>query len=257
MLNTQNLNNLKAIFDFDPHSEDIFSVQGRMRALLEIYKSNEELSNLQDFLKVYLIVTEKVVDSRFQSKKLFQNPTLLNKLDVMFASYYFKAIKPYIFKGGAKSPWIKSSILSTQNNIPFANVLMGINSHINGDLALSLLELNFNNKEDYDKISRILNAVIPNILSYLAFERMDFFGASGLILQPLIESEFNKIIVKWREDAYSNYLFLKKSDNLKVHTKYIKDLAETASEKIYNIFKEELLNPINLVKNLNSIEVRL
>jgi len=248
---------IKQLLNFDVENEDIYSVQGRMRALIEYYKNNPELACLQDFLKVYCLVTEKVVDSRFEKEKFFNNVRQLNSLDVIFCHYYFDAVEEYIFKGSTKAPWVNCFRISSEHNSPFINALMGINSHINGDLPLCLLKLDFNSQKDFDKVSSILNAVIPNVLSYLAFERMDFYGAFGLLAKKFIEEEFNELIVKWRFNAYQNYLKLKKSKNIEKDIRFIKESTETISENIYNIFKNEILNPINLIKDLNNLEVKL
>lgn len=257
MSHSNELTSIKQLLTFDAQNEDIFSIQGRMRALSEYYKSHQELTYLRDFLKVYSLVTEKVVDSRFGKEKFFENVNQLNKLDVIFCRYYFDAVEDYIFKGTTRSPWVSSFKISNEHNTPFVNVLLGINSHINGDLPVCLYELNFNNKNDYDKVNAILNAVIPNILSYLAFERMDFLGTFGLFAKKFVEEEFNILIVKWRNDAFDNYLKLKKSKNPKKDIQIIRESTETISENIYNIFKSEIFNPINLIKDLNNLEVKL
>lgn len=257
MSHTNELTSIKQLLTFDVQTEDIFSIQGRMRALNEYYKSHKELAYLRDFLRVYSLVTEKVVDSRFGKEKFFSNVDQLNKLDVIFCDYYFNAVEDYIFKGATRSPWVNTFRISSENNTPFVNVLLGINSHINGDLAVCLYKLNFRNKDDYDKVNAILNAVIPNILSYLAFERMDFLGTFGLFARKFIEKEFNRLIVKWRNDAFENYLKLKKSKNPEKDIKLIRESTETISENIYNIFKSEIFNPINLINDLNNLEVKI
>lgn len=257
MSNSYEIDSLKDLLNFDYKTEDIYSVQGRMRALIEYYKINSELACLRDFLKVYCLVTEKVVDSRFQQDKYFSNVRELNKLDVIFCHYYFRAVKEYVMHGATISPWVNSFRISSEHNAPFINVLMGINSHINGDLPICLLEMDFKSKSDFDKVSSILYAVIPSVLSYLAFERMDFYGAFGLLAKKFIEDEFNTLIVKWRSNAYNNYKKLKNSKNTSKDIKFIKESTETISENIYNIFKNEVLNPINLINDLNKLEVIL
>lgn len=257
MSHSNELASIKQLLTFDVKTEDIFSIQGRMRALNEYYKSNTDLAYLRDFLKVYSLVTEKVVDSRFGKEKFFTNVNQLNKLDVIFCKYYFDAVEDYIFKGTTRSPWVNSFRISSEHNAPFVNVLLGINSHINGDLPICLYELNFANKGDYDKVNAILNAVIPNILSYLAFERMDFFGTFSLFAKKFIEEEFNTLIVNWRDNAFENYQKLKKSKNPQKDIKIIRESTETISENIYNIFKNEIINPIRLIKDLNNLEIKL
>ncbi len=257
MTNSHELKNLKDLLNFDAENEDIYSVEGRMRALLDYFKSNKEFEFLQDFLKVYYLVTEKVVDSRLAKTELFKDSKNLNKLDAVFCSLYFNAVNDYIFNGSPKEPWVNTFKLSTLNNYPFVNVLMGINSHINGDLAVALNQINFKNEQDFDKVSSILYAVIPSVMGYLAFERMDLFGAVGLIARQFVENEFNVLIVKWRDDSYDNYLKLKKSKNIKKDISYIKKSTELLSENIYNVFKSEIFNPVNLINDLNKMEVRL
>jgi hypothetical protein len=257
MSRSYQLTSIKQLLEFDANSEDIFSIQGRMRALNEFFKTGKDYAALQDFIKVYLLVTERVVDSRFGQEKYFTNIKKLNELDVHFCKYYFNAVAGFLLTGSTKTPWINTFKYSNESNMPFTNVLMGINSHINGDLAVSLLDVNFSSKTDFDKVNSILYAVIPSLLSYLAIERMDFVGVVGLVARNFVEAEFNKLIVQWRSDAYNNYQLLKKSDNVLMDKKIIKDKTETVSENIYNMLERELRSPITLIEQLNELKVKL
>ena len=96
MSKSYELDSLKDLITFDYKTEDIYSVQGRMRALLEYYKANPELGCFRDFLKVYCLVTEKVVDSRFGQEKFFSNVKELKILDVIFFYFYFIVVKKYL-----------------------------------------------------------------------------------------------------------------------------------------------------------------
>jgi hypothetical protein len=70
----------------------------------------------------------------------WQNPEWLIQLDVVFAGYYFGAIRNYLSGMEIPSSWsamFEARFRTGVDRIQFA--LAGMNAHINHDLALALL----------------------------------------------------------------------------------------------------------------------
>jgi hypothetical protein len=123
------------------------------------------------------MVTQQVdVDTSAGSWKNLQ---WLAALDVVFARYYFGAIRGYISGTGQPSSWqalFDARFQPAIDRILFA--VAGMNAHINRDLALALNDtsaaLNITpapagpEHADYEAINTLLNGVMPKALAMLA-----------------------------------------------------------------------------------------
>lgn len=191
-----------------------------------IYTYVEKESNFHfvaPFLKVYSMVTKNVAVSSI-IRRDFDNNILINKLDVEFAELYFE---PTInFLNGdidINNIWHFYYLkVRSKKYSPFFLILCGIFIHINHDLPLALREVNYNQESDFLRINSILESLIPELLRYLAFEELDYIGISGVFLQRIFKMEFQKIIIRWRNEAYK--IFRNSELNTKKHYKSKRNL---------------------------------
>jgi hypothetical protein len=151
----------------------------------EVISIMEEIDNLlpsNDGLKwfnlLYLMVT-KQVDSKPPSGG-WKDPAWLTKLDVVFAGFYFAAIKSCLSDTGETATcWdalFESRFSSGIDRIQFA--FAGMNAHINHDLALALMQtnsylnvspgLNSPEREDFELVNGLLEQVLPFALQILS-----------------------------------------------------------------------------------------
>jgi hypothetical protein len=132
---------------------------------------------LKWFNRLYMMVTEEV---DLRPAATWKDAVWLDKLDVVFAGLYFKAVASYVSQSAdAPNAWdalMESRFRGGIDRIQFA--LAGMNAHINHDLALALNETNSLSNinpnrlspqyTDYDAVNQLLNDVTPRALNVLA-----------------------------------------------------------------------------------------
>lgn len=130
------------------------------------------------FNLLYLRVTQKVDFSPPPAG--WKDAPWLARLDVVFAGFYFRAILNWLTNPAAvPSSWkalFAARFTPGIERIQFA--LVGMNAHINHDLALALLrtdaELNLTpakgspEHEDFESVNGLLEAELPQALQFLA-----------------------------------------------------------------------------------------
>ncbi len=151
--------------------EQVIALMQKIDALLP---SND---GLKWFNRLYLMVTQQV--DLNPPGGAWQNPAWLIGLDVIFAGYYFRAIRGLLAGETIPSAW--SALFEARfrpgiDRIQFA--LAGMNAHINHDLALALLDINAQlnvspecgspEHVDYESINAVLEKVMPEELNMLA-----------------------------------------------------------------------------------------
>lgn len=132
---------------------------------------------LKWFNQLYMTVTQTVDE---QPASAWQDPGWLTRLDVVFASYYFRAIAGFLDDSpSTPSSWdalLEARYRTGVDRIQFA--VAGMNAHINHDLALALLDtdaelnlvpaLDSPQHADYETVNGLLKAVMPAALQVLA-----------------------------------------------------------------------------------------
>jgi hypothetical protein len=132
---------------------------------------------LKWFNRLYLMVTQQV--DLNPPDGAWQNPVWLLHLDVVFAGFYFSAIRNYLSGAGTPSAWaalFESRYDPCIEHIQFA--LAGMNAHINHDLALAVLQTNADvnilpapdgpEHADYFAVNTLLDEVSPAAMAMLA-----------------------------------------------------------------------------------------
>lgn len=132
---------------------------------------------LKWFNLLYLYVTKEVRDQHPANG--FGDAAWINRLDVVFANFYFRAIADSLNQSSTPSSWqalFEARHRPEVDRIQFA--LAGMNAHINHDLSLALLQtddelhlvpsLNSPEHSDYEHVNDLLEAVLPQALQFLA-----------------------------------------------------------------------------------------
>ncbi|MDZ4284992.1 MAG: DUF5995 family protein, partial [Patescibacteria group bacterium] len=219
-----------------PGKETIYGVLGRMEVLLDCFRSNERYQNFVPFLEVYYLMTKAVAEKHVMKKHFYKDFASMERLDVHFASLYFKPLRVFLETGRAMRPWQHFFLYCDQENgIPFLQMLLGINAHINADLCRTLAALRYDQREDFFAIDRVLEEVLPEILAYLAFHEHDVFACAGLLFKKFFVDELHAIVVRWRHDAWENshaFMHVRRPLWAKVHA-----ATEQLGEELINIFE--------------------
>lgn len=191
--------------------DTIADVMARMEAIDAALANND---GLKWFNRLYLTVTQQV-DLK-PPGGAWQDPQWLLGLDVVFARYYFGAIRGYLAGTGIPSSWsalFESRFTAGIDRIQFA--LAGMNAHINHDLAQALVDtdaalgvvpaLNGPEHADYEAVNTLLATVMPETLTMLATDTLGVLAEDTGKIGRLLASWD---IVKARELAwdFANHL---------------------------------------------------
>jgi hypothetical protein len=120
-----------------PVPKTIADVLLRMRALNERLPSKDGVAH---FNRMYLKVTEDVNEAA--KGRDFEDPVFLERLDVVFANLYFRAVDAYDHDP-ASCPRAWVPLLQTRTNrriAPIQFALAGMNAHINRDLVVAIVQ---------------------------------------------------------------------------------------------------------------------
>lgn len=172
--------------------ETIADAIATMRSIDALLPEND---GLKWFNRMYQMVTEDV--NVTPPGGAWQNPAWLERLDVVFAGFYFDAIADYLAGRTVPASWralLEARFTPCVDRIQFA--LAGMNAHINHDLGLALLktdaDLNivpaYDGPEhaDYESVNAILDSLMPSVLNMLATDALGYVaqdtGKIGRIL---------------------------------------------------------------------------
>lgn len=234
----------------------IHEIRGRMATLLDVYEDSRKFEGLAPFLYVYHSVTSTVADKEVE-EEFFDSPEKLESLDATFAGLYFDPVRSYVSRGEMRRPW-KSyfEYCSRDDGRPVIKMLLGINAHINSDLAHALYMEDYDQKRDYERINGILESQLPSSMKYLA-KKGDTAGVLGLLDRPLAHREFRNLIVNWRQLTWENYQKLEE-DGFEEHKEELYDQTERVAQDIMELEKGfDYLNLYSTVKRANKLKVRI
>lgn len=240
--------------------KEIITIIGKMSFYRNILTLNLKYKNCIPFLFTYEKVTLNVISRYTLDKSYYNSWYAMKKLDVLFAEKYFRPLKAFLERRKIPSPWQNYFKLckNTKNYPPIFYLLIGINCHINSDLYECLCKLRYRHYEDFEKINLILEELVDEILTHLAFEDKDIIAFGGLVFKQIAHEEFKRVIVNWRNQAWENYKRTTK-ENFKTNLEMIKKQTEDLTLEIKKIFDELYIpqNAINAITKLNSLNVTI
>lgn len=188
----------------------IDDVMTQMR-MLDEELVNTELQNLIAFNHTYLIITE-TVSSRF-GHHYFSDDALMQQLDINFAQYYFNPLKDYVAGKTIPQAWQILFDACKNNNLYQAIYMgMGVNAHVNNDLGQSLFDVvdDEGYESDFNKVNKLIDLSIPKVIHSLK-ERSRLSNTTKNIALPLYTFILRKMIRRWRQNAWNNFIGLKQA----------------------------------------------
>jgi hypothetical protein len=157
------------------------------------------------FSLIYLRTTEKFRDTL--SAIGYGDPASVVRQDAVFADYYFRAYDAYHKGEGFVPPaWQIAFTAAAQRKVTaVGNALLGINAHIQRDLAFTLFDLDQQGRpvshEDHTLVNNFLAQVMVDAEIAGRFDpTFDDNSDPAALLQT---------IIVWREQAFANYLRLR------------------------------------------------
>ncbi len=235
----------------------VHQIRGRMATLLDYFEDEERYSSYAPFMYVYHSVTSSVADYMIEDDDFFDNPDALENLDAEFAELYFRPLRENIENDRRPEPWkTYFDYCSRDKTRPAVEMLLGINAHINADLLHALHSQNYSERQDYQRINRILEKQLQDAMIYLA-RRHDLAGLFGFMDRRMAYREFQRLVVNWRENTWESYQEIKE-DDFEAHKHEIYSQTEEVAEEIVKL--EEDFNYLNLystIRKANRLEVKL
>lgn len=256
-MNTHTLSNILTIKNDRQYI--LFDIIGRMKVLLEFFKRNPKYKNLVPFLKTYFLITKSVAERQVEYKVYFDHPDKLQQLDAYFANLYFRPLKAFLLHGKILTPWrCYFQYCQRSDGIPFVQMLLGINAHINSDLLTSVTKLRYNERHDFLRINKILSEEIPDVMKFLVRVDHDLLGLGALIFREFVNREFQNVIVNWREIVWKN----SKKLSIVKYKQIVKQVhyqTESTGEEIIEVFEDltHYRHLTKLVSKMNGLGVKL
>ncbi len=162
------------------------------------------------FSLAYLRTTRTYEWSRDQAG-YYQNVPWMNYYDAVFADFYFYALKSnQTGNPNVSAAWqIAFSAAANKSETGSGDLLLGMNAHINRDLAFTLYTIGLNNpdgtshKPDHDKVNQFLNAEVESLL-YEEAARFDP-GINNVVTPMGVGyTALFQTLELWRQQAWQN-----------------------------------------------------
>jgi len=197
---------------------------------------------LKWFNWLYLTVTKAVLNDPAAAG--FRNLHWLTRLDVIFAGFYFAAVRNALTQHEIPSSWqalFEARQTQRIERIQFA--LAGMNAHINHDLSLALLQTNAElnlapvkggpEHQDFESVNDILEHLLPETLRVLA---------EGGILGELAQDtgKVGQLLAIWKV-RQARDLAWDFADHLKPMGPLKRQLALVAQDKLTGVIGRSLL----------------
>ena len=197
---------------------------------------------LKWFNLLYRMVTQQVDNS--PPPGCWEDSAWLNRLDVVFAQFYFTAILNWLTNAAnVPSSWkalFEARFRPGIERIQFA--FAGMNAHINHDLALALLqtdtELNLipgkasPEHDDFERVNGLLETVLPQALQFLAT------GIVGELAQDT--GKIGRLLAIWDVRAARD-LAWDFTDHLRSLTGIVRNSALTVQDQVTGVLGRSLL----------------
>jgi hypothetical protein len=203
---------------YDPSSADD-CVAGRIRCVDKVIRDMtrrfdalvERCDHDAVFSLAYLRTTEEYRRAA-STPGFFADPPFVNHEDVLFARYYTAAYDAWHADRIAEVPpaWRVAYDAADRRRVAGSgNLLLGINAHVNRDLAFVLASIGLtapdgsSRKPDHDQVNVFLNRVTEPMLAEAA-KRLDPTMDDAGTPYGLSYTTLMQLLVTWREAAWRN-----------------------------------------------------
>jgi hypothetical protein len=225
-------------------SNDIEALLGRMERLLAPLRARSDPGRY--FLATYLRTTRAVAEELRQGG--FRDPEWVERWDVAFADLYLDALEAAEAGRRPPEPWAVAFAAGGEDGLPpLRHVLLGMNAHINFDLAQSLLaviserefddpELLASRRADHEHIDQVLVARVgaeDTELEALSGPR----SRTDRLLQPLNRLATKRFLKESRAKVWANTRLLDAARRLgpDAYTARLAELERLAAARVADL----------------------
>ncbi|HZB94624.1 MAG TPA: DUF5995 family protein [Herpetosiphonaceae bacterium] len=171
------------------------------------------------FLRCYAMMTARMLQTLDEGG--FYDTTWVRTLLDHFENYYFAALDAYEC-GAASVPavWKRTHALAGEATPVLVNLLLGINAHINYDLALAIADLlapawsglspaqRHLRYEDHVLVNQVIARTIDEVQQVIAERYAHLLGWGDAFCGPVDEWITAQCIGAWRDDVWEHVLRL-------------------------------------------------
>ena len=192
---------------------DPASAEQRLESLTQVWSASGDRRAV--FSECYLVMTRRVHE-RVRDGAFHDGPWVTRLLD-RFADYYFDAVDAYGNEVPVRvCPQVWRGALdacSDPDCHPLQALMLGINAHINHDLALALVDVLDDwdtldddrrrfRQEDHELVNTIIDETTDEVQREVVAQWSPLASALDLLLGPLDEWAFGTLAQSWRSQVW-------------------------------------------------------
>jgi hypothetical protein len=194
-------------FTYTSYPSKLSSIYAVKKAMDDLQNElhQTDMHNLQAFNQTYRIITQRVIEKL--NTGYFTDDSLLQRIDIEFAWYYFRALKDYVSKKPIAPAWeILFTRCQTNELYQFGYMALGVNAHVNHDLPLTLRTVHVptSARRDFDLINPLLQERIHTVFTTLTEDSHRVNHAKNLLI-PTYRPLLTRLIKHWRNTAWLHY----------------------------------------------------
>tara|TARA_R110002124_G_scaffold277321_9_gene448686 strand:+ start:38149 stop:38847 length:699 start_codon:yes stop_codon:yes gene_type:complete len=216
------------------------SVVDKMMETVKKFEANKD--NRTIFLHCYSMMTANMLLAIEQNK--FHDTQWVNQLLNRFADYYFNALSCYDCGEETPTVWkeVHKAAASKKLHV-IQHLLLGVNSHINYDLVLTLYDMlspEWADLSDEMRVKRyqdhcLVNLIIGDTIDKVQDEVVEKYSPSMDVIDKLMgrldEFLLLKLITAWRDKVWDHTQELLVLESEAERTKYILELEKKVLKK--------------------------
>lgn len=219
----------------------------RMTSIIEYW--NREGDRRVIFLSCYTLMTGNMLVAVREGE--FQDAEWVTRLVHHFADYYFKALDAYDSSAGnPPAVWrlTHDAAFDPETKV-LQNLLLGVNAHINYDLAQAVTDLlapewqDLSEKErearydDYCYVNRIIAETIDTVQDQVVEHYSPIMDVVDIVLGPFDELFTSRMIDHWREEVWQHVVDMLESQQADRRERMCEALEAAALDKARLISK--------------------
>lgn len=184
----------------------------QMRTQICTWESQQDQRAI--FLRCYAMMTENMLAALEANR--FQHPTWMPRLLRQFADYYFQALYAYEqTPQSSPSVWfLAHHHASFPDALAVRNLILGVNAHINYDLALTLVDLLASEwaqlspshrqmfHADYNMVNQIIAETTDAVQDQVVEPQDQWAAWVDTLMGPMDEWLISRFVTLWRDQTW-------------------------------------------------------
>lgn len=219
----------------------------RMHALVREWDQSGDHRSV--FLRCYMMMTVNTIEAI--ERQEFRDPPWVERLLHRFAEYYFEALEAYQ-RQDVGTPQVWQLTLDTarlDGDWVLQHLLLGVNAHINYDLALTLEEIlrgewpvlddakRAERYEDYCLVNSVIGRTIDAVQDDILAPGMPLIGVFDVLLGRMDEFLISRFITHWRDAVWKQAVALLETQSVSERDEQILLLEKQVLQKAEAITK--------------------